>query len=410
MFQTEKIRKDFPMLDGKTCQGKPLVYLDNGATTFKPYSVIKAVTSYYTDYTSNAHRGDYELSLIVDQKFEHCRETVGKFINCDPKEVVFTNGASSSLNLVAYGYGMKFLKKGDVILTTEAEHASNILPWFKVASITGATVEYIPLNEEGRLTFDNFKKAMHENVKLVAIATVGNVLGYIAPVKEIIAEAHKYGAVVSIDGAQAVPHIATDVRDLDCDFLSFSSHKMLGPTGVGVLYGKYDLLDKMDPFELGGGSNARFDACGNLTLKYPPHKFEAGTQPIEAVLGLDAAIQYLMDLGMDNVAAHERELHEYLLSKMKELDNVIIYNPTGDTGIVTFNVKKIFAQDAASYLSTQGVCLRSGNHCAKILVDFLKTSATLRVSLYIYNTKEDVDKLVEALKSTTIENCVDIIF
>ena len=410
MSNVEEIRKDFPMLNDKYIDGKPLVYLDNGATTFKPNQVIKAVENYYTNITANAHRGDYATSLMVDEAFEHCRTTVGKFINCQEKEVVFTSGASGALNLAAYGYGNKFLKEGDIILTSEAEHASNILPWFKVSEQTGATVEYIPLDDEGRITVENFKSVINERVKIVALAMVGNVLGYIAPIKEICQIAHEYGAVVVVDGAQSVPHLKTDVKDLDCDFLAFSAHKLCGPTGVGVLYGKYELLEKMDPFMLGGGSNARFDMCGNLTLKNPPYKFEAGTQPIEGVLGMDAAIQYLMDIGMENIAAREQQLHKYAIEKMQQLDNLVIYNPNGDTGIIAFNVKNVFAQDAASYLSTQGVCLRSGNHCAKILVNFLQTGATLRCSLYFYNTEKEIDAMIEALQNTTIENCIGTIF
>lgn len=410
MQDIEQIRKDFPMLQKKEMNGHPLVYLDNAATTFKPQSVIDAVVKYYTEETCNAHRGDYELSAMVSEAYEASREAVARLLNCDSKEVIFTSGASGSLNLVAYGYGRKFLKEGDVILSTEAEHASNILPWFKVAEETGAVVEYVPLTHDGHLTIENFKKALHDKVKVVTFASVTNVLGYIAPVKEIAKLAHEVGAIVVVDGAQAVPHIAVDVRDLDIDFLAFSGHKMCGPTGVGVLYGKYELLEITDPFMLGGGSNARFDICGNILLKKPPFKFEAGTPAIEAVLGLHAAVDYLLDLGFDFIMQREKALHDYLVSRLKELDHIILYNPEADTGIVTFNVKGVFSQDAASYLNTKGIAVRSGTHCAKILVNVLETSDTLRASLYFYNTKEDCDALVEALKTTTVENCVGIFF
>lgn len=297
-----------------------------------------------------------------------------------------------------------------VILSTEAEHASNILPWFKVAEETGAVIEYVPLDEEGRLTVENFKKVLTNKVKVVTFASVTNVLGYIAPVKEICKLAHEVGAVVVVDGAQAVPHVAVNVKEEDIDFLAFSGHKMCGPTGVGVLYGKYELLEITDPFMLGGGSNARFDICGNILLKKPPFKFEAGTPAIEAVLGLHEAVKYLQKVGFDYIEKREKELRDYLVSKMQELDHIILYNANADTGIVTFNVKDVFAQDAASYLNTKGICVRSGTHCAKILVNVLETSETLRASLYFYNTFEECDALVEALKTTTVENCIGIFF
>ena len=408
MRDVEKIRQDFPMLQNKVMQNHPLVYLDNASTTFKPKCVIDAVTKYYTEETSNAHRGDYELSATVSNAYESSRETVAKLINASPKEVVFTSGASASLNLVAFGYGRKYLKKVDVILSTEAEHASNILPWFRVAEETGAIIEYIPLDEYGKLTIDNYKKALHKNVKIVAIASVTNVMGYLAPIKEMTKLAHDVGAILVVDGAQGVPHIKTDVKADDVDFLAFSAHKMCGPTGVGVLYGKYELLETTDPFMLGGGSNARFDTCGNILLKDAPYKFETGTPAIEAVLGFKAACEYLMNIGFDKIAEMEKELHEYLIGKLKELDNIILYNEESNTGIITFNVKNVFSQDASSYLGTKGIAVRAGNHCAKILVNVLQTSDTLRASLYFYNTKEECDALVEALKTTTVENCIDI--
>lgn len=405
MLNVNEIRKDFPMLENN----KNIVYLDNAATTFKNKYTIQAVNDYYNYYTANSHRGDYSISQEVDRRFEQTRETVARFLNCDSKEVVFTSGASASLNLVAYGYGEKYIKEGDVILTTEAEHASCVLPLFKIRDNTKAKIEYIPLDQQGRLTVENFKKVMNEKVKMVVFAAVTNVLGYIAPVKEICQIAHQYGAVVCVDGAQSVPHTVTDVKDMDCDFLAFSSHKLTGPSGVGVLYGKYDLLQKMDPFMVGGGSNARFDMCGNLLLKEAPYKFESGTQPIEAVLGMGAAIEYLMHIGMANIEEYEKELHQYAIDKIKKLDNIILYNQNGDTGIITFNVKDVFAQDSASYLDSKGICVRSGNHCAKILVNFLQVSATIRASLYFYTTKQEIDAFVEALKTTTAENAVSVI-
>ncbi|WP_279195292.1 aminotransferase class V-fold PLP-dependent enzyme, partial [Holdemania massiliensis] len=396
MFDVLKIRQDFPMLHHHTMQSHPLVYLDNAATTFKPQCVIDAVVRYYTDQTANVHRGDYEISYQVSEAYEKTREDVARFIHAQPKEIVFTAGASASLNLVAYGYGRKYLKAGDVILSTEAEHASNILPWFKVAEETGAQIEYIPLTEDGQLTLENFRQAMHESVKIVAVADITNVLGYVAPIEEMTRIAHERGAIVVCDGAQSVPHTPTDVQAWGVDFLAFSAHKMCGPTGVGVLYGKYELLQKTDPFMLGGGSNARFDMCGNILLKDAPYKFEAGTPNIEGVLGLQQAVRYLESIGMEQIQAYEHELKAYAIEKLKKLDNLILYNPTSPTGIIAFNVKDVFAQDAAGYLNSQGIAVRSGNHCAKILLNVLKTSETIRASLYFYNTKEDVDRFVQA--------------
>jgi cysteine desulfurases, SufS subfamily len=409
MFDINKIRKDFPMLNGKKMAGKPLIYFDNAATTFKPNCVIEAVSHYYTETNGSIHRGDYELSYQLSEVYEEARGKIAKFINAKENEIVFTSGASASLNLVAYGYGQKFLQEGDIILSSEAEHASNILPWFKAAEVTGAIVEYIPLSEEGVMTVDSFRQAMHEKVKVVTIANISNVLGHLVPIKEIAEIAHQYGAIVVVDGAQSVPHIPTDVKDWDIDFLAFSGHKMLGPTGVGILFGKYELLDIMDPFMLGGGSNARFDICGNVKLKEPPFKFEAGTPAIEAVLGLSAAVDYLEELGMADIEAYEHELRNYLMEQLSKLEHIHVYNPNAATGIVTFNVKGVFAQDAASYLNAQGIAVRAGNHCAKILMDVLKTSETVRASIYFYNTRDEVDQFIVACKEITLENTIDLI-
>jgi len=407
MYDVKKIRLDFPMCV-KQDTINHLIYLDNAATSFKPQSVIDAVMHYYTDETTNIHRGDYDLSYQVSEEYENARKVIADFIQCDPKEVVFTSGASASLNLVAYGYGQKFLKKGDVILSSEAEHASNILPWMKAASHTGAIIEYIPLTSEGDLTIESFRKAMHAGVKVVSIAHISNVLGYVVPIKEITKIAHEYGAIVTVDGAQSVPHIPTFVKDWDIDFLSFSSHKMCGPSGVGVLFGKYDLLDKMDPFMLGGGSNARFDICGNILLKNPPFKFEAGTPAIEAVLGLKAAVEYLKSVGMEAIEHYENELRVYCVKQLEQYKHIHIYNPHASTGIITFNVDGIFAQDTALYLNSKGIMCRAGNHCAKILLDVIKTSETVRCSIYFYNTKAEVDAFVSALAEITLAKCVDL--
>lgn len=410
MLDVNKIRADFPMLKNKSKKGYDVIYIDNAATTFKPQSVIDKVNDYYTKYSVNAHRGDYELSFMVDTQYEGTRQKVADFINADKKEIAFTSGASASLNLIAYGYGWKNLKAGDIVLSTEAEHASSVLPWMKACEMTGATMSFIPLNEEGRVDINAFKEVMNDKVKVVALAHVTNVLGYCVPLKEICEIAHSYGAIVVVDGAQSTPHMKIDVKDLDCDFFAFSGHKLCGPTGVGVMYGKYDLLQAMEPFMVGGGSNARFDMCGNILLKDAPYKFECGTPAIEAVLGLGAAIDYISSIGLDEIHAYELSLKEYMLEKLRTLDNVIIYNDHNDSGIVTFNIKDVFSQDAATYFSDHGISLRSGQHCAKLLLNKLNTSSTLRASLYFYNTKEEVDRFIEICKQINKDTMLDVFF
>lgn len=400
------IKNEFPMFKNH----KDLVYFDNAATTFKPYKVIEAVKSYYEKNTSNIHRGDYDLSYQVSELYENTRSKVAKFINAkDKNEIVFTSGASESLNLVAYGYGQKFLKEGDIIISSEAEHASNILPWFKVAEITRAKIMYVPLDKQGRFQIDEFKKMLNKNVKVVSLAYVSNVLGYALPIKEICKLAHEVGAIVNVDGAQSIAHLVTDVQDLDLDFLSFSAHKMYGPSGVGVLYGKKYLLEMCDPFMLGGGSNARFDICGNILLKNAPYKFEAGTPNIEGVVGLGAAIDFLVENDYEKLFDNERKLTKYFIEKLQELDNVIVYNPKSDSSIVTFNCKDVFAQDVASYLNSKSIAVRSGNHCAKVLVEVLKVSETVRASIGIYNTKEEIDYFLEVIKDANLENCIGVL-
>ena len=401
MFDVNKIRKDFPMFNEYAFgeNGKKTIYLDNAATTFKPYLVIEACDKYYKEESVNAHRGDYDLAYKVDTKVDEVREKIAKFINAKKIEVVFTSGCSMSMNLVAFGYGFKFLKSDDEILLTEAEHASNVLPWFKVSELTGAKIRYIPLTKEGKLTPENLKKAMNEHVKVVSVAQVTNVLGFKNDIKELSKIAHEYGAILVCDAAQSAPHMKIDVKDLDCDFLCASAHKMCGPTGIGLLYGKYELLKKVDPFMTGGGDNARFDMCGNVAYLEPPAKFEAGTMNLAGIYGFGAAIDYLNSIGMDNIERYEAELHDYAISKLKTIKDLIIYNETADSGIITLNYKGVFAQDEASYLNSKGICVRSGEHCAKLLKDVLKTPATVRVSLYFYNTKEDIDALYEALKN-----------
>lgn len=407
---TEALRDDFPILK-RRMMGHPLIYMDSGATALKPRCVIDAVSAYYTQLGANAHRGDYELSAEVDQRFEDARDTAAAFLHAaDRREIVFASGSSAALNQIASGYVLPRLQEGDVVLSDVAEHASSVLPFMRAARQKGARMEYIPLDEQGRITMDNVKKAIHERVRFIVIAHITNVLGQQAPVQEICALAHAQGITVIVDGAQAAPHLPVDVQQLDCDFYVFSGHKLCGPTGIGVLYGKKALLDACEPLYLGGGSNARFDACGNLQLKETPFKFESGTPAIEGALGMKAAIDYLQALGMADIHAHEQQLRAYMVAGMKQMDHVILYNEEADSGIVTFNVKNVFAQDAASWFNANGIALRSGQHCAKLLVEFLGTSATLRASLYVYNTKAEIDRFLEVLQGCTMENCLNIFF
>ena len=391
MIDIEKIRLDFPMLrGGKKMQGHPLVFLDNASTTFKPDCVIEALTSYYRDETSNVHRGDYDLCNEAERRVEEARSTIASFLHAEPNEIVFTSGTTDSLNLVAYGYALPLLKEGDEIVLSEAEHASNLLPWFRIAALTKAKIVYAPLTKEGRLTANAVKGVLSPKTKIVSLAYVGNVLGYVLPIKEIAEAVHSHGAILCVDGAQAVPHFAINVKELGCDFLAFSAHKCCGPTGIGALYGRYDLLCAMEPFETGGGMNVKIYKEGTATYKAPPARFEAGTPHV--------AIRYLQRIGMDAISAHEAELKRYAVEELTKTGMVTIFNADSEAGIVTFNINGVFAQDAATFLNSKGIACRSGQHCAKILVDILGTPATVRASFYFYTRKEDIDALVAAVR------------
>lgn len=385
-------REDFPFLFNN------ITYLDNGATTLKPLSVVKKIEEYYTEYTANAHRGDYKTSLKVDTEYELARNKVQKFINAKSrKEIVFTSGATESLNYIATGFFSNVLEPGDEILITKSEHASNVLPWFRLAKELNLKVNYIPLDSNYYVTLENVQKSITKDTKVISLAMVTNVIGDLRPVKEIAKMAHEIGAFLVVDGAQSVPHMKTDVQDLDCDFLAFSGHKLCGPTGIGVLYGKEEFLQNMEPVNLGGGMNESFDNINEVYLKDLPTRLEAGTPNIAGAIGLGAAIDYLTNLGMANIYAHERELRNYLVNKLVNLKHIDIINLESDTGIVAFNVDGIFSQDVAVYLDKYNICVRAGNHCAKVLKDAIGVKNTCRVSLYLYNTKEEIDRLVELL-------------
>ncbi|NLB48771.1 MAG: cysteine desulfurase [Erysipelotrichia bacterium] len=398
MYDVYEIRKQFPMLSSnRTMQNKPLIYLDNCSTTFKPQSVIDAEMSYYQLYSSNSHRSDYDLSYQIDVMLEEARATVARFIHCEPNEVIFTEGTTHSLNLVAYSYGLKNLKKGDEIVITIAEHASNILPWFRIAELTGAKIVYIPLDKEGRITAENLKKVISSKTKIVSIAQIGNILGYITDVKELGKIAHSVGAIMIVDGAQSAPHIPVNFKDLNVDFFAFSAHKMCGPTGTGALIGKYDLLVEMDPFITGGNMNNIIKKDGTVDYRLPPYKFEAGTLNLAGILGFKAAVDFVESIGMENIYKHGQELFKYTLKKLEGRDDVIIYNKTAAGEILTFNKRGVFAQDQATYMNYKGIAIRAGEHCAKLLDNFLNTKATCRMSTYLYTTKEEIDAFVEAL-------------
>lgn len=397
MYDVYKIRKDFPMLDGKKMmQGKPLVYLDNASTTFKPQCVIDAISDYYSNCTCNSHRGDYDLAYNMDLKVSNCRKTIAKLVNCNENEVVFTSGTTMSINTIAYGLENVYVTEGDEIVLDETSHASNLLPWFKLAERTGAIIKYVKLNEFGYVSPANLKQIISNKTKVVALAWVSNVLGYTLDIKELSKIVHSVGALFVVDGAQAVPHIKIDFADNDIDLLTFSGHKMCGPTGIGCIIGKYDFLDKMNSFIVGGGMNGKI-VKNSFTLFNPPMKFEAGTLNLAGIVGLDAAAKYLMDLGLDNIHQHDVMLHEYAIEKLQNAEKVIIYNKDAKGGILTFNIKDVFAQDEASLLNSKGIAVRSGEHCAKLMKDYLHTYATCRMSTYLYTTKEEIDIFVDAL-------------
>ena len=386
-------REDFPMLN------EDYIYFDNGATTFKPNKVIQSVVDYYTKYTANSHRGDYDLSQKVDYLYESTRDVVKNFIKANnSKEIIFTSGTTMSLNMIVFGFMKYFLKAGDEVLITKAEHASNVLPWLELEKEIGIVVKYIPLDDNHKVTIENVKNSITKNTKVISLAYVTNVIGDVRPIKEIASLIHANNGLIVVDGAQSVPHIKTDVAYDDIDFLAFSGHKMLAPTGIGVLYAKEKYLELMKPISYGGGMNSRFESNKEVEYKELPLRLEAGTQNIAGVLGLQAAIKYIEEIGIEKIHEHEMELKNYLLTKLKEIDNIEIYNQEADSGIIVFNIKNIFSEDTSRYLNHYHICVRAGNHCTKMVKDEIGIKNTCRISFYLYNTKEEIDKLIEVLK------------
>ncbi|MFE9080691.1 cysteine desulfurase [Bacillus cereus] len=394
-----EIRKQFPILDQKV-NGKQLVYFDSAATSQKPIQVIETLERYYKEYNSNVHRGVHTLGTKATDAYEGAREKVRKFINAKSmEEIIFTRGTTTALNTVAASYGLENVKEGDEIVISYMEHHSNIIPWQQVAKKTGATLKYLPLQPDGTISLEDVRRTVTPNTKIVSIMQVSNVLGTINPVKEIGAIAHENGAIMVVDGAQSTPHMKVDVQDLNCDFYALSAHKMCGPTGIGVLYGKKELLNNMEPIEF-GGEMIDFVDLQESTWKELPWKFEAGTPIIGNAIGLGAAIDFLEEIGLDNIEKHEHELAQYALERLSEVDGVTIYGPKHRAGLVTFNIEDVHPHDVATVLDVEGIAVRAGHHCAQPLMKWLKASSTARASFYLYNTKEEIDTFVESLIKT----------
>ena len=385
-------REDFEILKND------LIYFDNNATSLKPKQVLKAIEDYYTKYTANAHRGDYKNSLKVDMIYEDTRNLVKNYINAEKKEeIIFTSGATDSLNMIATFF-KEILKKGDEVLITKTEHASNVLPWLKLEKELGIKVKYIPLDKNLKLTKENLEKSITNTTKLVSLAHVTNTIGDVRDIKQIGKILKEKNIYFVLDAAQSIGHRKIDVTESNIDFLAFSGHKMLGPTGIGVLYGKLEILKKLSPVKVGGGMNSIFESTGYVEYKNPPARFEAGTPNIEGVIGLNAAIKYINKIGLDKIEKHDTELKNYLLENLEKIDNINIINKNAESGNILFNIEGVFPQDTAIYLDHYNICVRAGTHCAKLLKDELGIKNTCRISLYLYNTKEEIDTLIKVLK------------
>ena len=395
-----ELRNDFPIFK-KKINGKDLVYLDNASTTQKPYSVINSITDFYSNYNSNIHRAVYQLAEEATELYEQSRKKIANFINVRPEEIIFTRNTTESINLIAHSWARSNLKKDDVIAITEIEHHSNIVPWQILCQEIGTRLEYVGIDENGFLDIEYLIELISSRkVKLVSISHMSNVLGTIVPIERIIKTAHQYDIPVIVDGAQSVPHMPVDAKNMDCDFLVFSAHKMLGPTGVGVLYAKKELLEKMKPF-MAGGDMIKEVFKFHTNYNEVPYKFEAGTPNIADVVGFGAAVEYLEKIGMENIRNHEIYLTEYALESMQSLKHITIYGPMDSKfrgGVISFNIADIHPHDLATIMNDHGIAIRSGHHCAQVLMQRLDVPATSRASFYIYNTKEEIDKFVNAIK------------
>lgn len=398
-LDTARIRADFPILQREVHPGVPLVYLDSTATSQKPLAVIEAMDAYYRTSNANIHRGIHVLAEEATAQYEEARRKVARFIGAaSPRQVIYTRNATESINLVAYSWGRANLRSGDVVILTEMEHHSNLVPWQILASELGLRLEFIPVTPEGLLDLDTYSRLLDLQPRLVAFTHMSNVLGTITPAREIISMAHAAGALALVDGAQSVPHFAVNVKDLDADFLAFSAHKMCGPTGIGILYGRKELLESMPPF-LGGGDMIRKVSLRTFTPNELPHKFEAGTPAIAEAVGLGAAVDYLNTIGMENIAAHEHQMVEYALERLEEVPGVQVFGPSAEHkgGVVSFTLPGIHPHDISQVLDSQGVAIRAGHHCAQPLHEKFNLPATARASFYLYNTPEEVDRLALGL-------------
>jgi cysteine desulfurase/selenocysteine lyase len=399
-MKASEIRELFPILNQEV-NGHPLVYLDNAATSQKPVLVIEAMKHYYEWDNSNVHRGVHTLGSRATDAYEGAREKVAKFIHASSEqEIVFTRGTTTAINIVATSYARSVLREGDEIVITPMEHHSNLIPWQQAAKATGATLKYIPLQKDGTISLADVENVITDRTKIVSIVYISNVLGVINPIKEIARIAHKHGAKIMVDGAQSTPHMKVDVQDLDCDFYAFSGHKMCGPTGIGVLYGKKFILENMEPIEFGGEMIDHVD-LQNSTWKELPWKFEGGTPIIAGAVGLGAAIDFLQQVGMDEILQHDMKLAEYALERMTEIEGLAVYGPhVNRAGLVTFNLGDVHPHDVATVLDSEGIAIRAGHHCCQPLMRWMEVSSTARASFYLYNTEADVDQLVKGLQKT----------
>ncbi|MFD2761498.1 cysteine desulfurase [Lentibacillus juripiscarius] len=398
-MDVKAIRREFPIL-GEEINGHPLVYLDSSATSQKPKKVIDAVDTYYKTANSNVHRGVHTLGSRATDQYEGAREKVRAFLNANSTaEIIFTRGTTTSINTIAYSYARANLQEGDEVVINPMEHHSNLIPWQQAAKACGATLKYIPLQDDGTISLEDVRTTVTSNTKIVAVTHVSNVLGTVNPVKEMAKIAHDHGAVVVVDGAQGAPHMKVDVNDLDCDFYAFSGHKMCAPTGIGVLYGKKEHLETMEPVEF-GGEMIDFVDLYDSTWKELPWKFEGGTPIIAGAVGLGAAIDFLNDVGMNNILEHEQKLADYAMEKLRTIDDITIYGPEKRAALVTFNLDDVHPHDLATVLDADGIAVRAGHHCAQPLMKWLNVTATARASFYLYNTEEDVDRLADGLLKT----------
>lgn len=396
MSRVLDIRRQFPIFE-QEINGHPLVYLDSAATSHKPEAVIDKVVKYYREQNSNVHRGVHTLGNYATEEYEQARKKVRRFIHAkSSKQIIFTRGTTTSINIIAHSYGRSVCSEGDEIVITPMEHHSNLIPWQQLANTTGATLKYIDLHADGTLNMDDAQLKITANTKIVSVTHVSNVLGTINPIKQLAQIAHEQGAVLVVDGAQSVPHMKVDVEDLDCDFYAFSGHKMCAPTGIGVLYGRKSLLEQMEPVEFGGEMIDTVELYES-TWKELPYKFEGGTPIIAGAIGLGAAIDYLENIGFEHIQQHEQDLVDYAFNRLNEMQGVEIYGPRKRGGLITFNLEDVHSHDVATVLDARGIAVRAGHHCAQPLMKWLGVTATARASFYIYNTLQDVDHLVDGL-------------